>query len=88
MTSQSVQNQYAKLSLPIWATSYDDPAVTKDQEELIGAAKHALAAMFPRPSTPKYQELSTALQQAIQESLLGQSSPDDALKTAAKNSGL
>ena len=88
MTSQPVQNQYAKLSLPIWASSYDDPAVTTGQEELIGAAKHSLAAMFPRPTTPKYQELSTALQQAIQESLLGQSAPEDALKTAADNSGL
>ena len=28
------------------------------------------------------------LQQAIQESLLGQSKPEDALKTAADNSGL
>ena len=32
--------------------------------------------------------LSTALQQAIQESLLGQSTPEDALKSAADNSGL
>jgi multiple sugar transport system substrate-binding protein len=88
MTSQATQNQYAKLSLPIWATSYDDPAVTAGQEELIGAAKHSLAAMYPRPTTPKYQEMSTALQQAIQESLLGQSKPEDALKTAADNSGL
>ena len=88
MTSQAVQNQYAKLSLPIWASSYDDPAVTKGQEELIAAAKLGLAAMYPRPTTPKYQEMSTALQQAIQESLLGQSSPEDALKAAAKNSGL
>lgn len=88
MTSQAVQNQYAKLSLPIWASSYNDPAVTTGQEELIGAAKQSLAAMFPRPTTPKYQELSTALQQAIQESLLGQSKPEDALKEAADNSGL
>ncbi|TGU90282.1 extracellular solute-binding protein [Mesorhizobium sp. M00.F.Ca.ET.151.01.1.1] len=88
MTSQATQNQYAKLSLPIWASSYDDPAVTKGQEELIAAAKLGLAAMYPRPTTPKYQELSTALQQAIQESLLGTSSPEDALKTAAQNSGL
>jgi multiple sugar transport system substrate-binding protein len=44
--------------------------------------------MYPRPTTPKYQELSTALQQAIQESLLGQSSAEDALKSAADNSGL
>lgn len=88
MTSQPVQNEYAKLSLPIWASSYDDPAVTKGQEELIAAAKLGLAAMYPRPTTPKYQELSTALQQAIQEALLGQSSAEDALKTAAENSGL
>ncbi|MBB4236134.1 extracellular solute-binding protein [Rhizobium esperanzae] len=88
MTSQATQNAYAKLSLPIWASSYEDPTVTKGQEELISAAKVGLAAMYPRPTTPKYQELSTALQQAIQESLLGQSSPEDALKSAAENSGL
>ena len=66
-----MQNEYAKLSLPIWASSYDDPAVTAGQEELIAAAKIGLAAMYPRPTTPKYQELSVALQQAIQEALLG-----------------
>ncbi|WP_410000599.1 extracellular solute-binding protein [Mesorhizobium sp. SP-1A] len=88
MTSQATQDKYAKLSLPIWASSYDDPAVTKGQEELIAAAKQSLAAMYPRPTTPKYQELSTALQQAIQESLLGQKSPDEALNEAAENSGL
>ena len=88
MTSQATQNQYAKLSLPIWASSYDDPAISKGQEELIAAAKIGLAAMYPRPTTPKYQELSTALQQAVQESLLGQAKPEDALKTAAENSGL
>ncbi|MEP7453804.1 extracellular solute-binding protein [Phyllobacterium sp. SB3] len=88
MTSQATQNQYAKLSLPIWTSSYDDPAVSKGQEELIAAAKVGLAAMYPRPTTPKYQELSTALQQAVQESLLGQEEPEAALKTAAENSGL
>ncbi|MCB8829209.1 ABC transporter substrate-binding protein, partial [Escherichia coli] len=75
MTSQQTQNQYAKLSLPIWASSYADPAVSKGQEELIAAAKQSLAVMYPRPTTPKYQELSTALQQAVQESLLGQAKP-------------
>ena len=88
MTSQKVQNDYAKLSLPIWASSYEDPAVAKGQEELIAAAKLGLAAMYPRPTTPKYQEMSTALQQAVQEALLGQSAPADALKAAAENSGL
>jgi len=88
LTSQPVQNTYAKLSLPIWASSYDDPAITAGQEELIAAAKVGLGAMYPRPTTPKYQELSVALQQAIQEALLGQATPADALATAAENSGL
>lgn len=88
LTSQAEQNKYAKLSLPIWASSYDDPAIAKGQEELLAAAKVSLGAMYPRPTTPKYQELSVALQQAIQEALLGTSTPEDALKTAAENSGL
>ena len=88
MTSQKVQNNYARLSLPIWASSYTDPAVTKGQEELIAAAEKGLAAMYPRPLTPNYQEMSLALQQGIQEALLGMSSPKDALEAAADNSGL
>jgi multiple sugar transport system substrate-binding protein len=88
MTSQATQNQYAKLSLPIWASSYDDPAVTAGQEELVKTAKVGLGLMYPRPTTPKYQELSVALQQAIQQSILGQAKPEDALNQAAEDSGL
>lgn len=88
MTSQSTQNAYAKLSLPIWTSSYKDPAVVTGQEELIKAAEVGLAAMYPRPTTPKYQELSAALQVGIQQSLLGTLSPEDALKQAKEASGL
>ena len=88
ITSQPVQNKYAKLSLPIWKSSYDDPAVTKGQEELIAAAKVSLPLMFPRPTTPHYQELSSALQVAIQQAVLGTDSPENALKAAADKSGL
>ncbi len=88
MTSQPTQNQYAALSLPIWAASYEDPAVTAGQEELIAAAGVGLAAMYPRPTTPAYNELSALLQVAIQEALLGVSTPADALAAAAEASGL
>lgn len=88
MTSQGTQNAYAKLSLPIWASSYTDPAVTAGQEELIAAASVALAAMYPRPTTPKYNELSALLQVGIQEALLGVTAPADALTNAAAASGL
>ena len=88
MTSQKTQNAYAKLSLPIWTSSYSDPAVTAGQEELIAAAGVGLAAMYPRPTTPKYNELSALLQVAIQQALLGTATPADALKEAQDASGL
>jgi len=84
MTAQDTQNKYAKLSLPIWKSSYDDPAVTKGQEKLIEAAKTSLGLMFARPATPSYPELSAILQKNIQQVLLGQASPEDAMAAAAK----
>lgn len=84
MTAQDTQNKYAKLSLPIWKSSYEDPAVTKGQEKLIEAAKTSLGLMFARPATPSYPELSAILQKNIQQVLLGQASPEDAMAAAAK----
>ncbi len=88
MTSQETQAKYAQLSLPIWSAWYDNPKVDKSQEALIAAAKVGLAAMYPRPTTPRYQELSTALQQAIQSALLKTEEPAAALESAAAASGL
>jgi multiple sugar transport system substrate-binding protein len=85
MTSQDTQNKYAKLSLPIWKSSYEDPAVTTGQEKLIGAAKVSLGLMFARPTTPSYPELSAILQKNIQQVLLGQASPEDAMAAATKS---
>jgi multiple sugar transport system substrate-binding protein len=79
MTSQPVQNKYAQLSLPIWKSSYDDPAVAKGQEEIVKAAKTAIAIMVPRPQLVSYQELSTILQAQIQKVLLGSATPEAAL---------
>jgi multiple sugar transport system substrate-binding protein len=88
MSSPETQAKYYKLSFPIWSAWYDNPQVTKDEQALIAAAKVGLAAMYPRPTTPKYQELSTAIQQAIQSALLKSEAPDAALKKAADSSGL
>jgi multiple sugar transport system substrate-binding protein len=85
ITSQPVQNKYAKLSLPIWKSSYDDPAVTQGQEALIAAAKQSIGAMYPRPTIVSYQQLSAILQKRIQEVLLGKSAPDAAMKQAEED---
>lgn len=83
LTSQPVQEGFAKLSLPVWKASYRNPAIAKGQEELISAAKVGLAAMYPRPTKASYQEMSSALQLAIQNALLGKQSATDALNEAA-----
>ena len=84
MTAQATQNKYAKLSLPIWKSSYQDPAVTAGQEKVIAAANISLGLMFARPATPSYPELSAILQKNIQQVLLGQATPEDAMQAAAK----
>jgi multiple sugar transport system substrate-binding protein len=80
LSSQATQNKYAKLSLPIWKSSYDDPAVTKGQEELIGAAKTSIGIMFNRPVKVQYQEISTILQKEIQNALFGNKTPEQAMQ--------
>ncbi|EPY5344812.1 extracellular solute-binding protein [Klebsiella quasipneumoniae] len=80
LTSQPVQDKYAKLSLPVWKASYQDPAVAKGQESLIAAADKSLNVMLSRPETADYSRLSNTLQQQLQSVLQGKASPDVALK--------
>lgn len=83
MASQSEQNQYAQLSLPIWKSSYVDPAVTKGQEAVVTAANTSIGLMTNRPQSASYPELSTLLQTAIQNALTGKATPEAALADAA-----
>ncbi|EXU76611.1 extracellular solute-binding protein [Erwinia mallotivora] len=85
LTSQPVQNKYARLSLPIWKSSYDDPAVQKGQEPLIAAAKPALNVMLMRPITADYSRLSNTLQQQLQQVLQGQQTPQSAMESVTKS---
>lgn len=83
MTSQPIQNAYAKNSLPIWKSSYSDPAVAAGQEDVVAAANTSIAIMTPRPMFPAYPELSSILQKAIHKALSGEMSAQDALNEAA-----
>ncbi|HCI6142161.1 extracellular solute-binding protein [Klebsiella variicola] len=80
LTSQPVQDKYAKLSLPVWKASYQDPVVAKGQESLIAAADKSLNVMLSRPETADYSRLSNTLQQQLQSVLQGKATPDVALK--------
>jgi multiple sugar transport system substrate-binding protein len=78
------QNQYATVSLPIWSASYTDPAVIKQAgKDLVAVAKTQLVDMILRPQVPNYNACSAKLQVEIQNALLGKSSVQDALNSAA-----
>jgi multiple sugar transport system substrate-binding protein len=84
ITSQPVQNGYVKDSLPIWSSSYTDPAVVKAAgSQLVSVAKTQLPDMILRPQVTNYNAASQALQVQIQDALLGKKSPQDALNSAA-----
>jgi multiple sugar transport system substrate-binding protein len=84
ITSQPTQDNYVKDSLPIWAASYNDPAVAKSAgSQLVSVAKTQLPNMILRPQVTNYNSASQALQVQIQDALLGKKSPQDALNAAA-----
>ena len=84
ITSQPVQNNYVADSLPIWASSYQDPEVIKTAgSQLVSVAKTQLPDMILRPQVTDYNSASQELQVQIQRALLGKASPQSALNTAA-----
>ncbi|MBO6891956.1 MAG: extracellular solute-binding protein [Roseibium sp.] len=83
LTQKDIQDNYAKLSLPIWKASYSEPKVMEGQEDLIAAAKESISVMYPRPLVPSYTEVSDILQKNIHEVLLDQTGVDEALEAAA-----
>ena len=83
LTSQPVQNEYALSSLPVWESSYEDPAVVKTNPAVVAQAKKQLGDLILRPQVENYNAMSQVLQSEIQEALLGQKSAQQALDDAA-----
>jgi multiple sugar transport system substrate-binding protein len=83
MTSQKIQNQYAKLSLPIWKSSYDQEEVVQALPQVVPIAKVQLNDMILRPVVTNYNDVSHTLQVEIQQALTGDKSPKQALDDAA-----
>lgn len=84
-TSKQVQDKFAKSSLPIWKSSYDEPAVKKaGTPAVVDVAKTQLPDLILRPQVPNYNSASAQLQVGIQKALLNKESPEDALNSAAE----
>ncbi len=61
---------------------YDDPEVLQAQP-FFAKVKPVFATAVPRPGTPKYPDVTLAIQKHIHDAITGQSKPADALKALA-----
>jgi len=83
LTSQPVQDKFALSSLPVWKTSYDDPAVIKTNPAVVPQAKKQLGDLILRPQVKNYNGISQILQAEIQNVLLKKKTPQQGLDDAA-----
>ena len=84
LTSQKVEDAYTSDAIPMWKSSFDEPALMNGPlGPMAKAMEMAQTQLFPRPFVPNYQQFSAALQTNIQQSLLGKAEPAAALKAAA-----
>ena len=83
LTSQQVQDKYAVSSLPVWESSYTDPAVIKTNPAVVPQAKKQLGDLILRPQVKNYNSVSQVLQAEIQNALLKKKSSQQALDDAA-----
>jgi trehalose/maltose transport system substrate-binding protein len=68
---------------PAWADLYNDPEMVK-KFPYLPTLKEGLLAAKPRPITPYYQEVTTAIEEAAYVALQGQKAPDQAINDLTK----
>ncbi len=83
LASESSQESDVANALPMWKASFDKPDVTSKNPDLFAAAKIEFTGLVARPVVPYYTKLSNALQDAIQQALLGKKTPQQALDDVA-----
>jgi multiple sugar transport system substrate-binding protein len=81
-TSQKIQDQFVKSSLPNWKASYTDPAIIKTNPEVFKIADTAFGSSILRPAVPSYSSVSQIIQVELQNALLGKKTPQKALDDA------
>lgn len=82
ISSKPVQAQYSANALPMWKSLYTDEAVIEaGGKEVVEASLTQYEYIKNRPMVPYYNELSTDMQTAVQNVLLGKDTPENALNT-------
>jgi multiple sugar transport system substrate-binding protein len=72
-------NLEATSQAPTWASLYDDSALT-GKFSYLPILKESILSAKPRPAAVRYQDVSTAIQEAAYAAESGEKPPDQALK--------
>jgi multiple sugar transport system substrate-binding protein len=83
LASESSQEMDVANALPMWKASFQKADITSQNPDLFAAANIEFAGLVARPVVPYYTKLSNALQDAIQQALLGKKTPEQALNDVA-----
>jgi multiple sugar transport system substrate-binding protein len=84
----STEEQMKSMSMlsaepPAWADLYEDPDMVK-KFPYLPTLKEGLLAAKPRPITPYYQEVTSAIEEEAYTALQGQKAPDQAINDLTK----
>jgi multiple sugar transport system substrate-binding protein len=80
---QMIERVAAVQQFPTRRALYDDPRLRSTLSVPADQARRAIESATPRPVTPVYTELSEILQIELHRALAGQTSPANALRSAA-----
>lgn len=86
MMNQDVQNKYVKSSLPSWTSSFTDESLIATNPEIFEVSKIAYEETILRPAVPNYSSVSQIIQVELQNALLGNKTPQEALDAAVEQS--
>ncbi|MGR6969729.1 ABC transporter substrate-binding protein [Streptomyces cynarae] len=85
LTSEGVQRQVLTRGAlpPVRAALYDDPELVR-QFPYLPTLRAAVLAAAPRPKSPRYDQVSLAVQAVVHDALTGQETPESAVRRLAR----
>ncbi len=81
-TSENIQNQFVTSAFTNWKNSYTLPEIVETNPEVFAVVDVALANSILRPVVPNYSSVSQIIQVELQNALLGNKSPQQAMDDA------
>ncbi|WP_210575784.1 ABC transporter substrate-binding protein [Streptomyces sp. GESEQ-4] len=85
LTSEPVQRQVLTHGAlpPVRAHLYDDPALVR-RFPYLPILRESVLTAAPRPKSPRYGQVSLAVQAAVQDAMTGRETPGDAVRRMAR----